>query len=210
MARKKTSAHDELERLEKRIADARVAEREGEQAYRAAEAAAEDARDAVREAHDLGADASGPTRNLDKAKRDAEHAALAWEGVTQRVKGASDSRDRFMAENGEQLLDELRSDNDRAAANLRQAAEALLAADAEWSAQSQQVARFLRGMSLSPAENAPGQHELAGVIRDLRRSLGNEITPPTPHLRQRAFDREERERRFSLRRAREREAGVAS
>jgi ABC-type transporter Mla subunit MlaD len=170
----KSKAHRELERLEQRIADARRAAREAEQVLVNAEAAVEAARDAVREAHDLGSDAGAPTRKLDRAKRDVEQAALAREGVGQRVKRAIADHERYLAEHGEQLLSELQPECEQAAENLRTAAEALIAADSEWGRLSQVVARYLRGLSLSPAENSRAEHELSGFVRELRRALAQE------------------------------------
>ena len=87
MPRESTAtAHDELARLEQRIAEAKQAERAAQNEFAAAERAVEAARDQVREAHDLGGDAAKPTRALGKAKEAVEQAQLAREGVGRRVR----------------------------------------------------------------------------------------------------------------------------
>ena len=168
MTRKTTSAHDKLERLEERIADARVAEREAEQAYRAAEAAVEDARDAVREAHDLGHDPAKPTRRLERAKRSAEQAALALEGVGQRVRRATVARDSFMSESATQLIEELEPDCQAVAERVESAIAAVVDADREWHEMSAQVARYLRAAQWSRSENAISEHEISPQVRSLK------------------------------------------
>jgi hypothetical protein len=73
----KRPAHAELERHQKRLADATVALREAEDAERKATTAEEHARDKVREAFDVGADPAEPTAALTQAKAVAEGAVLA-------------------------------------------------------------------------------------------------------------------------------------
>jgi hypothetical protein len=182
MARRKPSAHQELDALEQRIAAARLAERGAEQELRETRAEVEAARDAVREAHDLGQPAREPTARLDRAKGEVEQAQLALEGVGQRVRRATADRDRFLEENGARLLDEIGPDCDRVVIDMRLRAEALLEADREWSRLSQTVATYLRGMNLSPAENSRGEHELAQLVKDVRRALQHRISSPSPHM----------------------------
>ena len=89
------TAHAELARLEQRITEAKRAERGAQQDLGTAERSVEAARDAVREAHDLGADAKPATRTLGKAKEGVEQAQLAREGVGRRVTRAVADRDAW-------------------------------------------------------------------------------------------------------------------
>jgi hypothetical protein len=89
---RKSSAHTELDQLEQRVAEATLALREAEAKRAASEAAVETARDAVREAHDLGTDPGEAFEALEQAKLDAEQAALAAEGVAQRVRRAEQEK----------------------------------------------------------------------------------------------------------------------
>jgi hypothetical protein len=91
-------------------------------------------------------------------------------------------------------------------ADMRRHAEALLKADREWSRLSQQVSVYLRGMSLSPAENSRSEHEWSSLVKDLRRALLKQVSTPAPHLRLLAHAREEESRKRWLQRERE---GVA-
>jgi hypothetical protein len=72
----KRPAHIALERHGKRLSEATSALREAEATERRAVSAVEVARDAVREAHSLGADAAQPTLALDEANR--EKLAFKW------------------------------------------------------------------------------------------------------------------------------------
>ena len=201
------TAHDELHALEQRLAEARTAERDAEQLALAAQAAIETARDAVREAHDLGADATKPTEALEQAKRDAEQAALAFEGVGQRVQRATATRDTFLAEHGDRLLAELQPQCDEVTASMREHAQALLTDHAKWGELQRVVSRYLMAMRQSPGENAPGDHELAPVLRDIRRVLtGGHITSPAPHWQTRDAKREEEQRKAELREQRDLQA----
>ena len=69
MTTRKRPAHAGLERHSQRLADGNAALREAETAERRAASMLEAARDAVREAHDLGADPSEATAALDKPRR---------------------------------------------------------------------------------------------------------------------------------------------
>lgn len=195
----KVSAHSELDGLEQRLVQARQAEREAEIAALAAESAVETARDEVREAHDLGANPASATKRLDQAKHDAEQAALAREGIAQRVQRATADRDLFIAGNGERLLAELRPECEQVADDLREHSERLLAAHARWGQLSAKVSGYLLAMNMSPADNAPGEHELTAVVRDLKRALANEIRTPSPHWSKRDADADEQATRIQLR-----------
>jgi hypothetical protein len=175
------TAHAELDQFEQRIAAARLAESEAEQALLLAEQAIETARDAVREAHDLGADPKRPTAQLEQAKQDAEQAALAREGIGQRVRRAIADRDACLEGHADDLLTELQPACTDVVAQMRTVAEQLLATDAEWRTLQQQVSRFLLAGHRQPAHASPAQHELTTVVRDLKRALGHDLTSPAPY-----------------------------
>jgi hypothetical protein len=65
---------------------------------------------------------------------------------------------------------------------MTRAAEDMLSADAEWFALQAQVSRLLVAQHRRPAEDAPGEHELTGVVRELRRAP-HAIRTPMPHAR---------------------------
>ena len=197
------SAHAELDQLEQRIAAARLAEREAEQALLLADAGVEAAREDVREAHDLGADPKRATGRLEQAKKDAEQAALAREGIAQRVRRATADRDRFMEANGDRLLEELRPECSKVVEDMRAHAEALLADHVRWGQLQATVSRYLLATHASPAANAPGSHELAPAIKDLKRLLGQEIASPAPNMTARTHSHAEQAQVAAMRRERE-------
>jgi hypothetical protein len=199
MAAMRRLAHAELDRLGQRLADAQQAEREAESNLAATEAAVEAARDEVREAHDLNANPARAMKDLEQAKHDAEEAALRLEGIGQRVRRAAAARELYLEQNGERLLAELAPDCAQVVQDMRAHAEELLADHGRWSNLSSQVAGYLRAMNLNPAENSRGEHELATVVRDLKRALAGEIATPAPHWSARDFDREEQATRTRLR-----------
>ncbi len=86
---------------------------------------------------------------------------------------------------------------------MRAHAEALLADHQRWGQLQSKVSSYLIAMHTSPADNAPGGHELSTVVRDLRRVLGQEITSPTPHMTRRDHARTEQAQVTTLRRERE-------
>ena len=67
---------------------------------------------------------------------------------------------------------------------MRQAVDALLSADAQWSALQARVSGLLMAANRRPADDAPAAHELAGVVRELKRSP-DVATSPMPFLRAR-------------------------
>jgi hypothetical protein len=83
--------------------------------------------------------------------------------------------------------------------------EALLADHARWNSLSSRVAGYLRAMNLNPADNSRGEHQLATVMRDLKRALAGDIDSPAPHWSARAAVLAEQANRIELRRERERE-----
>ena len=176
------TAHDELGDLEARITEAKQADRAAQDALMQAERAVEQARDQVREQHDLGADAAKQTRELQKAKAAVEEKGLAREGVSRRVARATADRDRFVEENALALLEELRPQAEQVTADMLAAAEALIAADAAWSGLQARVGQLLIAAHRSPRDDAPGDHELTGLVRELRRMSG-EVRSPMPHGR---------------------------
>ncbi len=203
MTMRKRPAHAGLERHNQRLADANAALREAEIAERRAASTLEAARDAVREAHDLGADPSEPTAALDQAKAAAEAAVLAREGLEQRVARATAGRENYLSQNGQALLAELAPDCEQATADLRARAEALLGADKRWRELSATVAALLRAQRLIPHQNAGGQHGLEDAIRTLKRALQSEVISPAPHMTAANAARIERETVSNLRRERE-------
>lgn len=198
----KRPAHVGLERHNVRLAEANAALREAETDERNAASAVEVARDQVREAHDVRDDPSKATSALARAKADAEQTVLGREGVERRVKRAALERETFLSGNGEALLAELEPDCARAVEDLRAAAEALVRADRRWRELSTVVAGHLRAMNLVPHENAPGQHGLEGVVKDVRRALAHEVASPAPTWHRRDAARAEGEAVARLRRER--------
>ena len=98
MTPRKRPAHAGLDRHDQRFAKAREALRRAEDDERRAASAVEDARDQVREAHDVGADAGEATVALARAKQDLEQATLRREGIEARVKRASAERLGYLEE----------------------------------------------------------------------------------------------------------------
>jgi hypothetical protein len=205
----KRPAHAELERHQTRLADATVALREAEDAEREASTAEEHARDKVREAFDLGVDPTEPTAALSHAKAVAEGAVLAREGVEARVRRAEHERALYREENAETLLAELQDDSDKVVQDLRNAAEALLAADKSWRAVSATVTGHLRDAKQVPHENSNGTHGLEEIVRGLRRALPAGISSPSPHWTRREAERTEQETKVMLRRERHEVAPAA-
>jgi hypothetical protein len=203
MTKPKRPAHTGLDRHNRNLAEATSALREAETTEAQAASAVETARDAVREAHDLGADPAEPTAQLDQAKQNAEAATLAREGIEQRVNRATHERENYLAENGRELLAELQPDCQQAVDDLRLHAEALLAADKQWRALSAVVGSHLRAQRLVPHMNAPGEHGLESVVLDLKRALQNQITSPAPHMSAQRAAHTEQARVTNLRRERE-------
>jgi hypothetical protein len=160
----------------------------------------EAARDAVREAHDLGADPAKATAQLDQDKHAYEQATLAREGLEQRVRRADDERANYLTENSPALLSELRPECEQVVADMRAHAEALLLADKRWRQLSAVVAGHLRAQNLTPHTNAPGVHGLEPVLSDLKRALQRDIVDPGPHWVQSHAARAERENVASMRR----------
>jgi hypothetical protein len=157
----------------------------------------------VREAHDLGADPKRATARLEQAKQDVEQAQLAREGIAQRVRRATADRDRFIEEHGDRLLAELQPECSKVVEEMRDHAQALLADHQRWGQLQATVSRYLLAMHASPATNAPGDHQLAPVIKDLKRLLAQEITSPAPHMSARTDSHAEQARVAGLRQERE-------
>jgi hypothetical protein len=199
----KRPTHAALERHNTRRAEAADALHRAEVAEREANSAVEVARDAVREAPDLGADASEAMSALAQSKRDAEQATLHREGVERRVRRAADERERFLEEHAEDLLAEMQPDFEQAAEALRTHAEALLAADRRWRELSALVSAYLRAQRLDPSANSFAEHGLEDTLRSFRRALQHEVASPGPHLLQaHAASAAQREHTASVRRAR--------
>jgi hypothetical protein len=123
--------------------------------------------------------------------------------VEVRVRRAERERALYREENAEALIAELLDDCDSAVADLRNAAEALLAADKSWRSTSGVVAGHLRDAKLLPHENSNGTHGLEDVVRGLKRALPAGITSPSPHWTRRDATRTEEEAKAILRRERE-------
>jgi Bifunctional DNA primase/polymerase, N-terminal len=84
--------------------------------------------------------------------------------------------------------------------DLHSAIDALRAAHTGWHSVATEIAGYLRGMNLNPAENAPGEHGLEPIIRDLRRL--RELRSPAPHWRRREATEDEQRRVAQLLRER--------
>ena len=182
----KSTAHAELDLLEQRLADAVVADREAEAKRIAAEVAVEDARDRVREAHDLNANPAKPTAQLEQAKWDAEQAALAKEGIGQRVARAERDVDRFKEENGLRLLEERAPRARELAGEVTRLAHELVRASKAMDPERAHSDRLIAAVSgLSPMHDGPpSEHEWAPAVRELRRAVSRtpELEPLLPRL----------------------------
>ena len=65
-------------------------------------------------------------------------------------------------------------------ADMRQAAEDLLSADSRWFALQARVSVLLTAQHRRPATDAPGSHELAETVRQLKRTA-DAVSSPLPY-----------------------------
>jgi hypothetical protein len=194
------SAHDELEKLQNRLAEATSALRERETGAAAADACLEDARDAVREAADLDQDAAVAAAELQTAKEDAERAHLAVEGVSQRVRRAEAEVASFKEENGVRLLEERAPFAVELAGDVTRLAHELIRASKKVDAERAHQDKLIAAVpGLSPAHDGPpSEHAWHGALKELGRAVARqpELEPLVPRLGGLAHrEREEKVRR---------------
>ncbi len=126
------------------------------------------------------------TAELADRRAAVEPARLKADGLARRAADAATSVTGFIAEHGDELIAELEPEAEAIAARLSEAAQAVLAADREWAAMSQTVGALLAAMpDGSPRGDMADGHELAEVVRDIRRTLsdGQTVAVPSPHWR---------------------------
>jgi hypothetical protein len=188
-------AHEGLSKRDKRLGEARAAEREAEAALLRAKRTLEAARDRVRECHDLGRDPTRAIEELERGKRNVEHAQLAREGVAQRVRRAEVEREQYLETNAERLLEELRPECEHAADDLRKRAECVIEADQRWTDLARSLSRSARPrrtgrFGTSDATSGCGSSMCAATANELRPPLRGrrkgQPAAPGPAVRSRA------------------------
>jgi hypothetical protein len=181
------------------LARAKLADREAEIAVTAAQAEVESVRERIRQAHEDGQDPGKLGQTLRLAKEAAEQAELASQGTSRRVQRANDERHRYLAANGQKLLQELEPEAAAVVAALNEHAEALVQADVAWSSLQRRVSGYLAATGQRPVGNAPDAHALAPTIRELKHALRETVVSPLPHYQQRTALRQDEQQKRKLR-----------
>lgn len=166
------SRHAELEELASAQAAEQTAAIELEAAVEAALSAAQQARTDLVEAHAAGRQITKAHTRRDEADRKVEELSIRAEAAQLRATRAAQERERFEVEHARELIEELVPDAQAAIEKMRAAATDLLAADRDWYAVSHRSGHFLSKIAgATAAQNSPGDHGLAPIVRDLRRAL---------------------------------------
>jgi hypothetical protein len=201
--RKASSAHDQLARLSEEVSAARGLDREAQETVRAAEAEVARLREAIRMAHETGSTPGDLGGDLKRAKEAIEGAQLAQQGISRRAQRASDERQRFIKDNADRLLDELRPSADEAVAAIQRHAEALLAADRRWHDISGEVAAYLAAAGTVPVGNSHSDSGFSTAAREVKHALRNGIATPLPHFTHRKLQLREEQYKLRVKAARQ-------
>ena len=172
-----------LEKLRQAAATEGSTAREAQREAEAAEQAAATARDQLVEAHAAGTDVRKAEQAHGKARDKAEAAAIRAEGAARRAERAGREANTYEVEHVQGLLAELEPQATAAAERLTASARELFEAHTEWHDVSAKVGALLR--HVPGPSNAPSDHALGSVIRDVRNFLrtSGEIAPPLPRDR---------------------------
>ena len=170
----KQSAHGELDALQQRVADARLAVDAAEAAHIEAEAALEVAHDKVREAHELDQDPRAPTKALEKAKHTLEQAELAREGIEQRLLRAEREVAHFRETRGWDLLRERESVARELAGKLTRAVHEVVRLNQAITAERVYLDQLIAAIpGLSPRDDGPpSEHPWEETLKQLTTERG--------------------------------------
>lgn len=179
--RTKKSAHAQLAQLEKELAVAKMAAREAEAVIESSHAEIESIKDRIRQAYADGEPTSELTAELGLAREKAEEAVLRREGLSRAAHRAEHERHGYLAGNAHSLLKELEPEANAVVADIATRAQALVEADRRWTDLQVRVNSYLVAMGVTSAGNAPATHALSSIVRDLRHS-SFEVVSPLPHF----------------------------
>ena len=174
---------DRLAKLRQAAAKEATTSREAQREAEAAEQAAAAARDQLVEAHAAGTHVRKAEQAHAKARDKAEAAAIRAEGAARRAERAAQDAGTYEADHVQDLLAELEPPATAAAERLTASARELYEAHTGWHDVSARVGALLR--HVPGPSNAPSDHALAPVMRDVRNFLrtSGEIAPPLPRDR---------------------------
>jgi adenylate kinase family enzyme len=204
MARKqpRETAHAGLDRLAQELASAKKAVRDAEAAVREAHAEIGALEERIRDAYAAGEATAILSKDLALARAKAEEASLAVEGISRRVRAAELAHERYMGENRERLVAELRPAAEAVVQRLEEHAQGLQKEDLAWHTLARTAAEYLKADNIIPVGNQPGDHALAGAVRAAKDGLQQGLVSPLPHLSHHTLQREDEQRKLALKRQR--------
>jgi hypothetical protein len=193
-----STLHTELHKLREAEAAELTSARQLEADLTAATSEAEDARTALVEATASGTAAKARTadKGRDAANSRVDDLQIQVEAAELRAQRAARARWEFEATNAKALIGEMEAEAVAVAERMTAHAEGLVADHNAWHAINQAVGRLLAlNPATSPRGNALDDHPYAGVVRDLRRALGDHgpVPAPLPHMQRYEFERRQEE-----------------